>query len=363
MDVNENVGSKSGLHSMPAENKHLVQLARIGDYEAIQEWIAAGNVPDYRGCRPYVLPDIVWTGFLSVLRLLLRSYDWKQWQNELDAAIETSVRVSRADFVDLLIKCGANPEKAEWCEVFATHNESLIVSMIQFRNDLENMFEYSITVSKPVMAALRKALAAKPEVEPFFISGIIEAFEGQWETWRDEELQRAKKLLRILVWAGVDPRREVEVESYYEDASFEDSLLGMAVRRGDWSELKMMHPTQSDLPVIRKALLRSCQLDDRKLKLLLDCHLELNDREDGTSSYLHSAIIHDEFKNAILLGTAGARLPPLTKEEFRTFRRTSLYQYKSPFKTLSKEDIYALNELLPPDQQAAYRRSVNYPVI
>ena len=69
MDGAKRTNSSGGRSALPAENRFLVNLAWCGDYEAVQEWIAAGNVPVYRGHRPYVLPEIVKTGFLSIMHL------------------------------------------------------------------------------------------------------------------------------------------------------------------------------------------------------------------------------------------------------------------------------------------------------
>ena len=331
---------------LPAENRHLANLAWCGDYEAVQEWIAAGNMPVYLGHRPYALPEIVKTGFLSALRLLLRSYDWKQWPGELDAGLVESVRCCRSDFVDLLLAAGANPEAAEWEDVFWSYDTDIIVSMIKARSHLDSMFWQRIPLAKPVMAALRQALEERPEVEPYYIQGVAEAFEGQWETWETPTLLLAHKFFRIVVWAGVDTRREVEIESENEETTFPESLLGIAIRHGTLSELKCLHPDRNDLPLLRQALLRLCDLDKRKLDMLLACGLELADREDGTSSYLHAAIARVDFKRALVLAKAGARLPHLTGGDVRAFNNTLHFHrtnYSCPF---SKKELDYLEELI-----------------
>ena len=152
---------RGGRCALPEENRLLADLAWCGDYEAVQEWIAAGNVPVYRGHRPYLLPEIVKSHFLSVLRLLLRSYDWTQWPAELDEGLVESVRCLRSDFVDLLLAAGAKPEAPEWENVFRSYDTDIIVSMIKARNDLESMFGHRIPLAKPGMAALRQALKEK----------------------------------------------------------------------------------------------------------------------------------------------------------------------------------------------------------
>lgn len=336
-----------GAHAaMPEENRHLANLTWHGDYEAIQEWIAAGNVPVYLGHRPYLLPEIVKTGFLPVLRLLLRSYDWKQWTEELDAGLVESVRCCRSDFVDLLIAAGANPDNAEWEDVFWSYDTDLIVSMIKARSDLESMFWRRIPLPKPVMAALRRALEEKPEVEAYYIQGVAEAFEGQWETWKATDLRQAHKFYRIVLWAGVDPRREVEIVSECEDARFSESLLEIAIRHGTQSELKCLHPNRNDLPLIRQALLRNCELDERKLAILLACGLELVDREDGTSSYLGAAIANLDFKRCILLAKAGARVPKLRGGDVHSFN-SALYHVRKNFpRELSEKEFDFLQELI-----------------
>lgn len=113
---------------------------------------------------------------------------------------------------------------------------------------------------------------------------------------------------------------------------------------------------------MRHALRAPCELDDAKLELLLKAGLELNDREDGTSSFLRAAIDHLRFKTAVALAMKGAKLQTLTKEEYRKFRGDSLYEFSRGHR-LTKEDISTLDDLLPPDQQTAYRRSVYYPFI
>lgn len=328
MDGTEGKKNRGGRCALPEENRYLANLAWSGDYEAVQEWIADGNVPVYRGHRPYVLPEIVKTGFLSVLRLLLRSYDWTQWPGELDSALAESVRCVRSDFVDLLIAAGANAEETEWEDVFWSYDTDIIVSMIKARDDLDSMFWHRIPLAKPVMAALRQALAEKPEVAPYYIQGVAEVFEGQWGTWEAKTLLLAHKFFRIVVWTGVDTRREVEIESEDEETTFPESLLGIAIRYGTASELKSLHPDRNDLPLIRQALLRHCDLDKRKLDMLLACGLELADREDGTSSYLHSAIARLDLKRALLLAKAGARLPRLTGGDVRAFNNALHYHRK-----------------------------------
>lgn len=337
---------RGGRCALPEENRLLADLAWCGDYEAVQEWIAAGNVPVYRGHRPYLLPEIVKSHFLSVLRLLLRSYDWTQWPGELDAGLVESVRCLRSDFVDLLLAAGAKPEAPEWENVFRSYDTDIIVSMIKARNDLESMFWQRIPLAKPVMAALRRALAERPEAEPYYIQGVAEAFEGQWETWETSTLLLAHKFFRVAVWSGVDTRREVEIESENEETSFPESLLGIAIRHGTASELKSLHPNRNDLPMIHQALLRRCELDKRKLDMLLACGLELADREDGTSSYLGSAIVHLDFKSAILLAKAGSRVPRLTGGDVNSFNSALHYQRKDVPCRFSAKELDYLEDLI-----------------
>lgn len=161
----------------------------------------------------------------------------------------------------MLIAAGANAEETEWEDVFWSYDPDIIVSMIKARDDLDSMFWHRIPLGKPVMAALRQALAEKPEVAPYYIKGVAEAFEGQWETWEAQTLLLAHKFFRIAVWAGVDTRREVEIESEDEETTFPESLFGIAIRYGTASELKSLHPDRNDLPLIRQALLRHCDLD------------------------------------------------------------------------------------------------------
>ena len=346
---------------MPEKNKELVRLARLGDMEAVQEWITAGNVPIYLEELPYVLSDVVLTGFISIVRLLLRSYDWKQWPKELNSALATAVGISRADIVRLLINAGADAERVEWQDVLDSFSTDLIVAIIRARHNFDDIFEWSFSVSKPAMAAFKIVLQDdNPELVAGLVKGVIEAWEGRWDTWTAKDDQRVQKLFSILCWAGIDTRREVLVESEYEEQRFVDSLLGLAIRRGTAKQLKALAPNRSDLEIIRHALQAPCELDDAKLELLLEAGLELNDREDGTSSFLRTAIDHYRFKSAVALAKKRAKLQTLTKEEYRKFRRDSLYEYSRGHR-LTKEDISTLDDLLPPDQQAAYRRSVYYP--
>ncbi len=346
MDGTEGKKNRGGRCALPEENRYLANLAWSGDYEAVQRWIADGNVPVYRGHRPYVFPEIVKTGFLSVLRLLLRSYDWTQWPGELDSALAESVRCVRSDFVDLLIAAGANAEETEWEDVFWSYDTDIIVSMIKTRDDLDSMFWHRIPLAKPVMAALRQALAEMPEVAPYYIQGVAEAVEGQWETWEAQTLLLAHKFFRIVVWAGVDTRREVEIESEDEETTSPESLLGIAIRYGTASELKSLHPDRNDLPLIRQALLRHCYLDKRKLDMLFACGLELADREDGTSSYLRAAIVRLDLKRTLLLSKAGARLPKLTGADVRSFNNALHYHRTDHSCPLSTKELDYLEELI-----------------
>jgi hypothetical protein len=146
-----------------------------------------------------------------------------------------------------------------------------------------------------------------------------------------------------MVWAGVNPRREVEIESTYEESTFAESLLGIAIRHGTASELKSLHPDRNDLPLIRQALLRPSELDKQKLDMLLACGLELGDREDGTSSFLYSAVVRQDCKAAFLLAKAGARLPRLTRKEVHSFN-SALCHHSSD--KLSEEEFGFLLDLI-----------------
>ena len=346
---------------MPDKNKELIQLARLGDMEAVQDWIAAGNVPLYLKEIPFVLSKVVLTGFISIVRLLLRSYDWKKWPEELDSALATAVGISRADIVQLLLDSGANAECVDWQDVLNSFSTDLIVAIIRARRNYDDIFEWSFSVSKPAMAAFRIVLQDdNPELVDGIVKGVIEAEEGRWETWEQEKSQRLEKLFSVLCWAGIDTRHEVVVESEYEEKTFSDSMLGLAIRRGTAKRLKALAPNRNDLKIIRKALLLPCSLDDAKLNLLLGTGLMLNDRDDGTSSYLRAAIDHCKYKSAVALAKKGAKLQILTNEEFRTFRRDTLREC-SRGHYLTKADIEVLETLLPPIQQEAYRRSAYYP--
>lgn len=114
----------------------------------------------------------------------------------------------------------------------------------------------------------------------------------------------------------------------------------------DRVRIEKLHPNRNDLPPIRQALLRQCELDKRKLDMLLVCGLELADREDGTSSYLRSAIVHLDFRRAILLAKAGAWVPKLRGGDVHFFNSALYYRRKIFPGELSEKEFDFLQELI-----------------
>lgn len=85
-----------------------------GDLEAIKDWLAEGNDISQEGVEEGPLKVAVRTGFISMVRFILKAANWKKYQDALDRAREIAYYKKRRDIVELPLGAGADPDGTDW---------------------------------------------------------------------------------------------------------------------------------------------------------------------------------------------------------------------------------------------------------
>ena len=150
------------------------------------------------------------------------------------------------------------------------------------------------------------------------------AMGGREQTLFMEECTRktshAKRRFWLLASTGVDVRRRFI--NRWED---ETTILEYPVQHGTLSQLKSLSPTEADWPAIAVAAKGMWCCDEGKMKFLLQCGFKLNDREDGTSSFMERALKLRRLESFAVAAKAGGKLPTLSTYDWKRIR-AELYE-------------------------------------
>ena len=277
----------------------------------------------------------------------------------------------RRDIAELLLDTGANPDETSWYYIFNTHDKDLIIKTALLRKDAKGVGEGISTYSHPVMGALKHIVPLRPDIGHELVYTALKElaiiyFKGwdpddySYDSYREDKkarrLVRAEKAYSILKWSGINIREKVHFEKERYEPEHWDCILGWVIRNGTAKQLKDLKPTRDDISLINAEMNSVDRIDEPKLRILENCGFKLNDRDDGTCSYLLPLIKRRNYRTFVSLASLGAKIPPLTPEQLKHLRHDSLFEYKH-WHHLSEDDIRVIYRLLNIKQRDYFAKS------
>jgi hypothetical protein len=275
--------------------KMLIAFCRAGKLYDIEKWIAAGKSLDISAAtkrvrRRTLLEIAVETGFHSLVELIAKN---EACQSAKDIALRDAVLSRRLDLVELLLDSGAEIKSLPLADVLLTWEPKLIQFFLDHGADPIAGRPFAEAFDAKVRTALGRFVEYKrahPELATQLqeqLDCVLRHFCGEGDL----------KWVSLLIWAGGDPRSRGPClgEPYTEDTECYTSGLEEACRSETPDVLRKLKPdrNQDDLA----SLLQSAAISNRKaiLEYLLDIDANPNDKANGGSSVLDTALWHLSF--------------------------------------------------------------------
>lgn len=288
--------------------KALIALCRKGRLYDIEKWISAGksldiSVATKRGRRRSLLEIAVETGFHSLVELIAKH---EASQSAKDAALVDAVSTRRLDLVELLLANGADIKSVPLADVLLTWEPKLIQFFLDHGADPAAGRPFAEAFGAKVRTALRPFVEYK-RAHPELATQLQEQLDCALRHFCGEG---DLKWVSLLTWAGGTPRSRGPClgKEYTEDPECYTSGLEEACHPETPDVLKKLKPdpNQDDL----SHLLYCAAISNRKaiLEYLLDIGASPNDKANGGSSVLETALWHMSF----------ARLDPLDPKRLRS---------------------------------------------
>ena len=314
-----------------AKLEPLFGFVREGDYGRCKAWIEAGNPvlnPSAKKKSPLV--EAASLGFFSIVEAFLDCGDWRAFQEELDAALQFAVETRHASNVQILLDRGASPEAVSWYDVFNTHSHEITRAFLAHGKEAGDLESSLDKLERGCTKAMAEFVPGRPDLHEPILRAMAEALEevplySKWaadETklpaYRKECERKAAHAARhfwLLASTGVDVHRKFETR--WEKKT---TILEHAVRHGTLAQLRALSPTEEDWPRMVAAAKEMGECDEQKLKYLLRCGFQLNDREDGTSTFMGQALEWHRFDAFAVAAEAGGKLPELSKYDWKHVR-------------------------------------------
>jgi len=270
------------------EIDHLVKLCRAGRLYEVKDWIAAGkpvNLPPahtLKRAKQSPLEVALDLGFHSLVQLLLEG--GASLEDPRYPPLAKALQKRRLDFVQLLVKHGANIHSVHMEEVFDTWSNEIVDFFIEHGADLEtgNPLAYALC------SRIRPAL------------GLFMRYKDQYPSFKDQIdialryhcKEGNLKWVSLLLWAGADPNTKGPDSPQDDDFESFSSALELAAMRGHFDVFKLkkirLDPKQSTA----EDLLRNACYGRKPelLKMLLDNGFSPRELQDRGSSLIQSLI-------------------------------------------------------------------------
>jgi len=270
------------------EIDHLVKLCRAGRLYEVQDWITAGkpvNLPPahaLKRAKQSPLQVALDLGFHSLVQLLLEG--GASLEDPRYPPLAQALQKRRLDFVQLLVKHGANIHSVHMEEVFDTWSNEIVDFFIEHGADLEtgNPLAYALC------SRIRPAL------------GLFMRYKDQYPSFKDQIdialryhcKEGNLKWVSLLLWAGADPNTKGPDSPHDDDFESFSSALELAAMRGHFVVFKIkkirLDPKQSPA----EDLLRNACYGKKPelLKMLLDNGFSPRELQDRGSSLIQSLI-------------------------------------------------------------------------
>lgn len=308
----------------------LIDFCRQGRLEEARLWAEAGRPLDpplngRRNSRRVPLLISIDKEFFSLAALLI--------QHGAEGlgyvhALEYAINRDRAEIVKLLLDSRRLHRGAVDFSTVCSHGNAEIVKIfIEHGADLlEGLPIYQALANNPLaMARLCKELLhSHPEIQAQLDMALLHHAD-----------EASGKVIGLLLWAGAQPHVRIKGARDPDDEMGE-CAIEVAVRRGDVSILKQMHPDRHPnlVPRLSGALFRN---NIQMLDYLLSLGLVVNDKPNGGSSladrvfwglwFPRSDAARDLPEWILFLGSKGAKWIP---DEARSLADARRHFYKAP---------------------------------
>jgi hypothetical protein len=274
------------------EAKELVRLCRAGKLYEVEEWIKDGKSLESadptkgRGQRT-LLEIAVETGFHSLVELIAKH---ESSQLVKDAALSRAVSSRRLDLVELLLANGADISSVPLVDVLLTWEPTLIRFFLNHGADAVEGRPFAEAFGAKVRTALRPFVEYK-RAHPELAASLQEQLDCALRYFCGEA---DLKWVSLLLWAGGDPRSRgpcLEKE-YTEDPECYTSGLEEACRSEPLDVLKKLKPDPRRDNLVELLNCAAIWGREKTLEYLLEMGVNPNDKANGGSSVLDSALRH-----------------------------------------------------------------------
>ncbi len=341
----------------------LIEAINDGNYELVLEWVNEKRpVVDISHPKRSILITAAKTGFLSVLRVLLDAYDWRAYQYALDHALISAMKINHSKCINLLIDNGANPDAVDWWLVYQSYDADILFRFLTEKRNLDSFTCELGGIGKPLIGALKRVIPNRPDMEKLLIQEVLHCqttvYFGYdldsygWSRDNEKDVQRARRNIALLLWAGVNPR--LKVETRYDECR---SILQQAICYGDSVTIKKISLCAKDLPEIIQAVGQCYTCNETMLKMLDECGFTINDREDGTSSVISNLLGTQMYDAIVFFGEHGAKLPNVELSSLKKMRNMLSYDIRRNPRKVTSRVLEAFHTILNKSQRDFFNRS------
>ncbi len=321
------------------EIRPLIALIKEGKLFDVQAWIAAGkpvNPPRPPQKGPWARPPLKYaidTGFHSLVEVLLKA--GAEIETSRFSALDHALWGRHCEIAKLLVEHGANVQDTDMSAVFYTWQPDLMEFFIARGADVETDNPLADALCQRIRTALGTLRKHKDRFPSFQEQANI--------ALRHHCKKGSLKWVSLMLWAGADPHTPGPCDP--EDKSDPDgdyNALEWAAFYGHFDifgirSIRLDPKSERSHHLMRTA----CYGEDiRLLKHLLDLGFSVNDREDGSSSYIDNLLsgmdwcffevrknldtekTREQLKMLHLLVSRGARWIPQDRYSLNRIRRS-----------------------------------------
>lgn len=285
---------------------HVLRLCREGRLFELQAWVADGKplgVPT--GYRLTPLRVALDTGFHSLIAFLLQR---EAAQTAKDAALREACWGNRPALMELALEHGASVHAVRFQEVIETWDRAVAGLFLRHGADLVTDAPFARAFKQRVKAGLGiylDCLRARPD--------LADALQAQADmalrqACQDEDL----KWVSLLMWLGASPRTKGLSTDDLDHATADDpdyrqSALQIACSSRKPEILRQLKPdpARDDLRELMAAAGQFTTTPET-VAYLVGLGADVNDRPDGGSTVLDSALRYFGWKEAVWEGPYGA---------------------------------------------------------
>ena len=266
--------------------KDFLRLCKQGRLFEIQNWIGAGRsirVP--QSLRTTPLKIALGTGFHSLVELLAAN---EPSQEVKDECLRHAVFLKRLDFIELLVKHGADTDSVAFIEVLQVWEPAIIRFFLARGADFitGDPFAYAFR------DRIRTAIGPWKECREKYPEASAQLKEQADRALRHFCLNDDLKWVSLLMWAGADPRSSGPTldEDYEQDESMHTTALEAAAYARNSLIMKRLRPDakRDDIDKLLKEAATFGRVET--VRYLLDLGARPNDKANGGSTALDECL-------------------------------------------------------------------------